>query len=188
MSIKEAVNVAHKYKPVRRIVTGVNQDGRSIFVSDENAPNVKLHESTPIVAQVIWATQEMPVSIGGEYRDAAPAGVAFKAPPEKNGTIFRIVDFPPDAMAQNSASQEAAKEIEDAGHRVADSRHFLFHKTETVDYAIVLEGEIWALVDESETLMEPGDVLVQRATHHSWSNRTDKLCRMAFVLVDAEEK
>lgn len=186
MSTKTAVDLSPKYRPVRRIVTGVNEEGRSIIVTDGDTPNVKLHETTPIVAQVVWATEDMPVAIG-QYRDAAPADVAFKAPPGKNGTIFRIVDFPPDSMAQNSASQEAAKEIEESGHRATDARHFLFHKTETIDYAIVLEGEIWALMDEGETLMKEGDVMVQRATHHSWANRTEQFCRMAFVLIDARD-
>ena len=54
------------------------------------------------------------------------------------------------------------------------------------DYAIVLEGEIWAMLDEGEILMRPGDVLIQRGTNHSWSNRTDQSCRIAFILIDAE--
>jgi hypothetical protein len=187
MSTKAAVDAAPGYKPVRRIVTGINEQGRSIIVADSDAPNVKIHKSTPIVAQAIWATNEMPVVISSDYHDTAPAGVIFKAPPEKDGTIFRIVDFPPDSMVGDSSTQDAAKEIEEGGHQVADARHFLFHKTETIDYAIVLEGEVWALMDEGETLMKAGDVMVQRATHHSWSNRTDKYCRIAFVLVDAKE-
>jgi uncharacterized cupin superfamily protein len=67
-------------------------------------------------------------------------------------------------------------------------RHVLFHTTDTVDYAIVLEGEIWAVLDDDEVLMQQGDVLVQRGTGHAWSNRSDKYCRVAFILVDAEPK
>ena len=65
-------------------------------------------------------------------------------------------------------------------------RHILFHQTDTVDYAIVLEGEIWAVLDDDEVLMRQGDVLVQRGTGHAWSNRSDKVCRLAFILIDAE--
>ena len=61
-----------------------------------------------------------------------------------------------------------------------------FHQTDTVDYALVLEGEVYAVLDEDETLMRAGDVLIQRGTHHAWSNRSDKPCRMAFILIDAE--
>ena len=69
-------------------------------------------------------------------------------------------------------------------HRSA--RHPGFHATDTVDYAICLEGEVWVVLDEDETLMRPGDVLIQRGTYHAWSNRSDKICRMLFILIDAE--
>ena len=66
-------------------------------------------------------------------------------------------------------------------------RHFFFHKTPTVDYAIVLEGEIWALLDEAETCLKTGDVLIQRGTSHSWANRSNRPARMAFILIDASD-
>jgi quercetin dioxygenase-like cupin family protein len=65
-------------------------------------------------------------------------------------------------------------------------RHPGFHKTDTIDYAIVLKGEIWALMDEGETLLRQGDVLVQRGTNHAWSNRTEEPAVLAFVLIDAK--
>jgi len=76
-----------------------------------------------------------------------------------------------------------------SGVEVSEERtkiHYRFHRTNTVDYAVCLEGEIWAMMDEGEVLMKPGDVLIQRGTYHSWANRSDKLCRMLFVLIDAE--
>ena len=66
------------------------------------------------------------------------------------------------------------------------AKHPGFHATDTVDYAICLEGEVWAVLDDDETLMRPGDVLIQRGTHHAWSNRSDRICRMAFILIDAD--
>jgi hypothetical protein len=65
-------------------------------------------------------------------------------------------------------------------------RHPGFHKTDTIDYAIVLSGEIWAMMDEGETLLKQGDVLVQRGTNHAWSNRTNEPAILAFVLIDAD--
>jgi quercetin dioxygenase-like cupin family protein len=65
-------------------------------------------------------------------------------------------------------------------------RHSGFHKTSSVDYAIVLSGEIYALMDEGEVLLKAGDVLVQRGTNHAWSNRGDESAYVAFVLIDAE--
>ena len=69
---------------------------------------------------------------------------------------------------------------------VANKRHPGFHKTDTIDYAIVLSGEIYALMDEGEVLLKAGDVLIQRGTNHAWSNRTEEPCCVAFVLIDAE--
>ena len=67
-----------------------------------------------------------------------------------------------------------------------DKRHPGFHKTDTIDYAIVLSGEIYALMDEGEVLLKAGDVLIQRGTNHAWSNRTEQPCCIAFVLIDAK--
>jgi quercetin dioxygenase-like cupin family protein len=64
-------------------------------------------------------------------------------------------------------------------------RHPGFHQTDTVDYALVLEGEVWAVLDDTETLLHAGDVLIQRGTFHAWDNRSDHVCRIAFVLIDA---
>jgi uncharacterized cupin superfamily protein len=58
------------------------------------------------------------------------------------------------------------------------------HKTQTVDYAIVLQGEIYAVMDEGETLMRAGDVLIQRGTNHAWANRSQQMARICFVLID----
>jgi quercetin dioxygenase-like cupin family protein len=66
------------------------------------------------------------------------------------------------------------------------ARHPGFHQTDTIDYAIVLEGEVWAVLDEAETLLKAGDVLIQRGTYHAWDNRGDQVCRIAFILIDAQ--
>lgn len=97
------------------------------------------------------------------------------------GTILRIVDFPPDETCKPDQVLSFLDEndVRDRGK----PRHFWFHKTPSLDYAIVLEGEIYAMMDEGETLMRAGDVLIQRATNHSWSNRSGENCRMAFVLI-----
>ena len=86
--------------------------------------------------------------------------------------------------------QQRASADDGSGHGAAfdraSPRHPGFHKTNSVDYAIVLSGEIYALMDEGEVLLRAGDVLVQRGTNHAWSNRTDEPARLAFVLIDAE--
>ena len=107
--------------------------------------------------------------------------------PPPSGSIFRVVEFPPDATLAGTFDRKAAFEGMGAGHAMdADaSRHPGMHKTNTVDYAIVLSGEIWALMDEGETLMRAGDVLVQRGTNHAWSNRGTVPCLVAFILISA---
>ncbi len=107
--------------------------------------------------------------------------------PPKNGTILRVIDFPPEPKDPEELKRRLHATFggmwSDARHDAA-ARHPGMHKTETVDYAIVLEGEIWAVMDEGETLMRAGDVLIQRGTNHAWANRSDKTARIAFVLMD----
>lgn len=167
------------YKPVRRIVTGHNEAGESIFIGDGDAPNVFAQPGRP-VAQVVWATG----AGRAEGFDPAPAGHKFGFHSD-NGSLLRIVDFPPDEVYD----QEKLVEFLDS-EGVRDKkkpRHFWFHKTESLDYAVVLEGEIVAMMDHGERVMRPGDVLVQRATNHSWSNRSGRNCRMLFVLLALQE-
>lgn len=166
-------------RPVRRIVTGENGNGKSLIISDGSTPHVTKTEFG-VVAQVPWVTGEA-AATGSE---PVPAGreLGFHS---EHGSILRIVDFPPD----DTYDTESVKDFLDANDvRDTESpRHFWFHKTQSLDYAIVLEGEIYAMLDEDETLMRTGDVLVQRATNHSWSNRSNRPCRMAFVLISIEQ-
>lgn len=171
---------------IRRVVTGHTAEGRSTILQDGPAPDVLPGVVSPLVTStLLWRTDQAPASNRGND-DMAPAGLRVPtAPRERGGTVFRITEVPPD-----SAFGDVTK-LDMSHHGVRTSaegrrRHFMFHTTETVDYAIVLEGEIWAMLDETETLMRAGDVLIQRGTHHSWSNRSDKVCRIAFILIDAE--
>jgi quercetin dioxygenase-like cupin family protein len=107
--------------------------------------------------------------------------------PPMNGSIFRVVEFPPDAAGGGGFDRAAAFRAMGATHALDPdgSRHPAMHRTDTVDYALVLTGEIWALMDEGETLMRAGDTLVQRGTNHAWSNRSAEPCLVVFVLVSA---
>jgi hypothetical protein len=151
---------------------------------DGPAPNAVSPPAVPqLVNTVLWITDDSPASNRGD-EDASPKGRALGIEPPSRGSVFRIVDFPPDKVFEGSA-RKMMEEL-GGGHALdkGKARHALFHKTHTVDYAIVLEGEIWAMLDEGETLMRPGDVLIQRGTNHSWSNRTDQSCRIASELPD----
>jgi uncharacterized cupin superfamily protein len=107
------------------------------------------------------------------------------APPSR-GSIFRVVDFP--AAADFGAVDNAAM-LREMGIGVGQSgaRHASMHRTKSIDYAVVLSGEIDMLLDDSEVHLKAGDVLVQQGTNHAWVNRGKENCRIAFVLIDAEE-
>ena len=115
---------------------------------------------------------------------------SFRLPPPKGGSVFRVVAYPPDALrfaAMDKANPAAEKASGmDAARDKSNPRHRGFHKTDTVDYAIVLSGEIVAMMDEGETTLKTGDVLIQRGTNHAWSNRTNETTYIAFILIDAE--
>lgn len=170
-------------RKVRRIVTGVNDAGRSCILSDTRLPTAEVAPGEPVRVG-LWATETSPVSNKGT-RDPVPDGVILRTPPaHRGGTVIRITDIPPEKARVFDSEDLRRRGCKTTPERSA--KHPGFHATDTVDYAICLEGEIWAVLDEDETLMRPGDVLIQRGTYHAWSNRGDRVARMAFILIDAE--
>ena len=170
---------------IRRVVTGHDAQGRSIIQSDGPASSVKEIPTFPGLALTdFWETAASPASNAGNA-DAGDRPVHLE--PGRNGTIFRMVEFPPDANRPKGAdSREGFKAI-GAGH-TQDTKHAdsMMHKTATVDYAVVVKGEIYAVMEKGETLLKAGDVLVQRGTNHSWHVRGKEPALVAFVLVGAE--
>jgi hypothetical protein len=175
-------------KNVRRVVTGVDAQGRSCFISDGPPSLVReRHPGSTIVAE-LWRTQQTPAdnSDASDHTDEP-----YRLTPPANGSVLRIITYPPDSIRLGVLERERAEsEHEDASRAAAldkgNPRHPGFHKTDTIDYAIMLSGEIYALMDEGETLLRAGDVLIQRGTNHAWSNRTQENAVLAFVLVDAK--
>jgi mannose-6-phosphate isomerase-like protein (cupin superfamily) len=170
---------------VRRVLTGHDAEGKSMIIADGHAPNVKEMASMPGLALTdLWETQGAPASNAGS---ADAAGRPVRLEPPKNGTLLRIVEFPPDSAWRSGAdSREAFKSI-GAGHaHDRSSSDPMMHTTSTVDYIIVLKGEIYAVMEKGETLLKPGDVLVQRGTNHSWSVRGNEPCIVAAILVNAK--
>ncbi len=166
---------------VRRIVTAVNEAGRSYVLSDKQFPMDAPAGDPSRVG--LWLTDSAPASNRG-VQDPAPDGVIAQiAPADRGGSVFRVVDLPPEHEQPRDPAELARRGGQTDAERTA--RHPGFHATNTVDYAICLEGEVWAVMDEGETLMKAGDVLIQRGTYHAWANRSDKTCRMAFILLDA---
>ena len=170
---------------VRRVLTGHDAQGRSVFIADGEAPNVKEMSAMPGLALTdLWETGAAPASNAGD-KDAADRPVHLEPP--KNGTILRIVEFPPDSAWRGGTDGKEGFKAIGAGH-AQDRRSSdpMMHKTSTVDYIIVLKGEIYAVMETGEKLLRAGDVLVQRGTNHSWSVRGSEPCIVAAVLVSAK--
>ena len=171
-------------KSIRRVVTGHDADGKAIVVSDQTATAILERPNRPGVTLTnLWQTDETPAPVHGP--EETVDGPLVLAPPA-NGSVCRIVEFQPedpDMMATLDGASAFA-EMGAADTVVADARHPFMHRTETVDYAICLEGEITMLLDDSEITVHAGDVVIQRGTNHAWSNRSAAPCRIAFILID----
>jgi hypothetical protein len=172
--------------PIRRIVTEDDARGRSRIADDAPAQAVRTVAGRPGYRSVnLWRTESAPAPVGAADSIAAHQGIL---PPKQGGSILRIIDFPP----ESADPAERRRQIQatftgmfaDAQHDKREGAHPGMHRTDTVDYAILLEGEIWAVMDEGETLMRAGDVLIQRGTNHAWANRSKKTARICFVLLD----
>jgi mannose-6-phosphate isomerase-like protein (cupin superfamily) len=170
-------------RPTRRVVTGHDATGRTVVLIDGAAPNAKLRKATGLTSTLLWVTDGSPADNSGSA-DAADREIGV-APPA-SGSIFRVVDFPPAAEVGAVDNAAMLREMGLAGGR-ADPRHATMHRTRSVDYAVVISGEIDMLLDDTEVHLEQGDVLVQRGTSHAWVNRGKESCRIAFVLIDAED-
>jgi uncharacterized cupin superfamily protein len=174
--------------PIRRIVTGDNAQGHSMIVEDAPCACVRTVPERPNYRSVnVWRTTEAPVPVLEPDTIAQHQGIL---PPGQGGTILRIIDIPPEskdpAERQRQISAMFKGMFSDAHHDQRAGVHPGMHKTDTVDYAIVLQGEIHAVMDEGETLMRAGDVLIQRGTNHAWANRSDQMARICFVLIDGQ--
>ena len=170
--------------PFRRFVTGHHADGRSTFILKDAQPATLNVRSGGTRVTNLWETRTTPADNSGAEETAdRPARI----PPPPMGSVFRIVEYPPDATRIGVLRGQGAHDDAGEGYTrdFAHARHPGFHKTATIDYAIVLSGEIYALLDDGEELMRAGDVLVQRGTNHAWSNRTSESAYVAFVLIDA---
>ncbi len=170
----------------RRVVTGVNSEGKSVLVSDGAPPRSATLESLGGVSLTdLWhlpGAAQSPAD-GGDLDHYAN----LVAPP--GGLHWRLTVFPPDA--ERPANVEPDDFVAELNEKMPDWQdHFDMsrpgmHKTETIDFGVVLSGEVWLELDEGEVHLTAGDCVVQRGTMHAWRNRSDKPCLMSFVLIDA---
>jgi mannose-6-phosphate isomerase-like protein (cupin superfamily) len=171
---------------IRRIVTGHDDMGKAIIEMDGIVPR-KVRPGTGFVSSLLWVTDESPARMDLRI-DRADRTISVPPPP--NGSILRVVDFPPVTPEAEAIDQKELIASMGANHNADDgqqARHAFMHRTKSVDYAIVLQGEIDMLLDDSEVHMKAGDFMVQQGTNHAWVNRSDQVCRIAFVLIDAHD-
>ena len=164
---------------IRRIVTGHDAQGRAIVTEDQLAPSV--HTNPKRVGYhltQLWMTDQTPAFVGN---DADPTSRPLKLEPPKNGTVVRIIEFGPEGEWLEKIDAHGTKVAWGAlgtqtasTNQTGQAKHPFMHRTQTVDYALVLEGEITLVLDEEEVLMKTGDFLVERGTNHAWANRSGK--------------
>lgn len=177
------------FPPIRRIVTGHDDTGKAVVASEGPlSTSVELATVPGTFFHEVWATSDAPPIIdNGEDPTAGP----LMLPPPRHGTRIRIVDIPPDTdeflatVATRMGEHFASMGDASASTVKEDSPHPLMHRTETIDYGVVLEGRLTLVLDDSEVELERGSVVVQRGTNHAWANRSGAPARMLFVLVDA---
>lgn len=169
---------------IRRIVAAVNADGLSEHVIDGTAPQVFAQPGRGLTFHELWTTDGVGAD-GGIEHDPGARPVSHH--PIPGGTSVRIVVFEPDAT-RISADVDADMAAIGAESRTVANEDPTFHRNDTVDYNIILSGEIYAVTEQDEVRLGPGDVLIQRGTAHTWSNRSDEPCVYASVMVTAEPK
>ncbi len=168
---------------IRRVVTKLDPSGKAVVMIDEKTKLVAPRPPS-LVANIWVADKAQPDFSWTDDRGKAKVGVAPKA-----GSIFRVVDFAPESATGHPTDVNAMMKIigADAPNKGLPPRHPGMHRTRSLDYAVIISGEIDMLLDEGEVHLKAGDVVVQQATNHSWVNRGHEPCRVAFVLIESQE-
>jgi mannose-6-phosphate isomerase-like protein (cupin superfamily) len=171
---------------IRRFVTGHDGKGKAVVTINDLAPNATEIKGWPgLCVTELWVTSEMPVDNVGKTDQAARP---MRHDPTPNGTIFRVVEIPPESSGTPIDAKAAFEALGSANRPTAkdSSKHPSMHKTNSVDYLVVMSGEMWMVMEEGEVLLRAGDCIIQRGTNHAWVNRSGRPCLLAAVLIDAK--
>jgi quercetin dioxygenase-like cupin family protein len=174
-------------KKIRRVVTGHDENGVATVIMDGEASCILQRPNRPGVTLTnLWQSTRSPADM--ERHDDPVTGPLILHPPQ-NGSVFRIVQFDPEDPEQLATldGKAAFAEMGAGANIVEGARHPFMHRTDSLDYAVVLTGEIYMMMDEDEYLLKAGDVVIQQGTNHAWSNRGSEPCQIAFILIDAEQ-
>ena len=168
---------------IRRVVTGLDDKNHAVVLFDNR---IALKADSPVIASTnFWITNSTPPSMSSEDTANRPLGVS----PPDNGTKFRIVEFAPlDAATEAKLPPEMImKGVNHPPAKGIPVKHAMMHRTRTLDYAMILSGEIDMMLDDNSVHLKQGDVIVQQATNHGWVNHGTQPCRILFVLMDSKE-
>ena len=170
---------------VRRVVTKLDDAGKAVVMFDERVPMSGVRP--PNYVANMWVTDK---SLPDFSWTTDRAKTQTRLTPPKSGTVFRIVEFVPEPEAVARMDMNTMMRVvgvADTPAKGLPPRHPMMHRTRTLDYAIIMSGEIDMLLDEGEVHLKAGDVVVQQATNHAWVNRGKQPCRIAFILMDSQE-
>ena len=180
--------MTQKVKPVRRIVV-IDENDKSRAIADGPSPDVRTDPARPgFVSTRIWVTDRTPARIKG-IRETLDLPHTLEPP--VGGSVCRAVTFPPDDTyrgkigAREVQAYFAAMGSPGASTYSTKAPHPYMQKTRTLDFCLVLEGEITLVLDTDEVDLKAGDTVVQRGTNHAWSNRSNRPCVVAFSSHDA---
>ncbi|MFD0981958.1 cupin domain-containing protein [Tropicimonas aquimaris] len=174
------------HRQFRRVVTGHDETGKAIIESDMTAFHYLERPNRPGVRLTnFWLSDSTPAEYDGPTETCEGP---FILHPPQNGSVFRCVEFlPEDPEVLAKLDGKAAFAEMGAGANIVEgARHPFMHRTDSLDYAVVLSGEIMMLMDDEadDVHLKAGDVVVQRGTNHAWSNRFNEPCVIAFILID----
>ena len=168
---------------IRRLVTGLDEKNKAVVLFDGEIP---VDSRSPGVGLAnLWITDSYPPSFSKADTASRPIGIS----PPDNGTAFRIVEFSPiDAAAVAKMPPDMiSRRVDRSPAKGLPATHPMMHRTRTLDYAVILSGEIDMMLDDTTVHLKAGDVVVQQATNHAWINRGTQPCRILFVLMDSKE-
>jgi len=168
----------------RRVITGVDPGGRSVIAQDADVARWVLRPTGALIMDV-WRVDSVPSSVHFEPDESGD----LELMPDPGGFCVRIAVFPPDSAIDESAAAEykaSMQAIYGEQERTRSSGEVPgMHSTETIDIVTVVEGEIWAVMEDGETCLRAGDTMVQRGTRHAWQNRSARPCTLSTVMMPA---
>jgi mannose-6-phosphate isomerase-like protein (cupin superfamily) len=172
-----------KPRAVRRVVTGHDPTGKAVVAADGPSEDVYIIEAARVAIADMWQLSSVPTHVGAwEKRDPA---VPMAIGPVSGGVNFRVLQFDPLPADAVIDAPTVFADMGSADAHVAQARHPAMHRTDTVDFGIVISGTITLLLDEDDVSLSAGDIVIQRGTNHAWENRSGEPCSMAVIVVDA---